>query len=256
MLRVQDEARWIDRVIRAMWQCCDRIVVFDDDSVDNTVAICESMNATVYRSPFEGLNEAKDKNFLLEKVEELNPDWVLHLDGDEELAPGGAERIRSLTALEFDSYRFHFLYLWDRPDQIRTDGVYRHYSRGSMFRFRPGLRFPDTAHGGNFHCGNVPEPGSQAEADVKILHYGYLHREDRIRKYIKYNKEDPESVPEDRYRHIVQGDVPEVPADMQQWRGFGWAPQGFLQHAGPLRLEPLSEHLIPQGIECQLVNQS
>jgi glycosyltransferase involved in cell wall biosynthesis len=222
MLRVKNEARWIERVLKAGAPVCERIYVLDDHSTDGTQVICRSM-------PFEGTNETRDKNWLLERVEQARPDWVLHIDGDEEIEPGGCAKIRALVERgdRPDAYRFRFLYLWDRPDQIRTDRWYSTVTRISLFRLRPGARFQSMA-GAGLHCGSAPEPETVAYCDVTIIHWGYLHREDRIRKYHWYNAPDKHPIPEleDGYRHMVIGDL--FPAD------------SMFRHAGPLRLEPLS----------------
>ncbi len=49
MLRIKDEARWIERVLRSMLPVCERIFVFDDHSTDDTVAICESIPEVTLR---------------------------------------------------------------------------------------------------------------------------------------------------------------------------------------------------------------
>ncbi len=231
MLRIKDEARWIERVLRAMLPVCEHIFIFDDHSTDDTVKICRSFSqVTVFESPFEGLEETRDKNYLIEKVEQVAAaeDWILALDGDEELAPGSCEEILRLTnhPNALDAYRFQVLYLWDRPDQIRVDRWYANFRRPSLFRLRPGARF-HSGHGGGFHCGNVAGAQSIGDCSVKILHWGYMNREDRIRKYHWYNAPDKQPVPavEDGYRHMVVGDL--FPADSK----FRWA--------GPLELRAL-----------------
>ncbi len=230
MLRIKNESRWIVAVLSSLSLACDHIFVMDDNSDDDTRELARKVpNVTVFESPFDGVNETRDKNWLLEKVGEFKPSWIVHVDGDEEIAAPGHERIREIATREVgaDAYRFHVLYLWDRPNQIRTDGIYLNFWRGSMFRYRPGTQFHSARpSSGGFHCGNVPEPREIQKADVNILHYGYMHREDRLRKFDWYNKIDPNNAAEDRYRHMVLGDV--FPADSQ-----------FL-HAGPLQLSRLN----------------
>lgn len=240
MLRIKNEERWIEKVLRSMLPACRQIFVFDDHSIDSTPEICQSIEQVkLFHSPFQDLNEARDKNWLLEIVEQAARagDFILSIDGDEEIAPGGCELIQLLAEKSngADAYRFQVLYLWNRPDQIRADRWYRDYRRPSLFRFRPGARFHSRTSGG-FHCGNVPEPNQIGDCGIRLIHWGYMHREDRIRKWNFYNCHDPVNhsegydprFPERRsYPHIVQGDIPEVPAE------------AVLMHAGPLKLEAL-----------------
>lgn len=232
MLRIRDEARWIADVLRSIQPLCERVVVFDDHSSDGTPEICESLGGTVIRSPFDGLNEVRDKNALLAHVRGLNPDWVMHLDGDEVLQEGGAEKIRAALSPSVASYSLRIVYLWNRMNQIRTDGIYGRFKRGSLFRLAgqpDSVTFRATGNGGNFHCGNVPAGlvGAEVDLEVSLWHMGYLHAEDRLRKFAWYNHQDPGNIAEDCYRHVAQGDLPELPA------------AAHFRHAGPLRLEPL-----------------
>jgi glycosyltransferase involved in cell wall biosynthesis len=226
LLRVKNEGRWIARCIASIRPLCDRILVLDDHSTDDTVQICSDLGVRVYPSPFHGLDEARDKNWLLDQAR--GSDWVVMIDGDEELAPGGAAilsaemAVRSRRCISLD-----VLYLWDKEDQVRTDGVYREFLRQSIFR--PGTAKYTSGPAPNFHCGNVPLsirfPYYRSKA--KLLHYGYLNQSDRLRKYEWYNQADPNNESEDRYRHMVVGDA--FPATAK------------FRHGGPLLLKPLSE---------------
>ena len=93
----------------------------------------------------------------------------------------------------------------------------------------------NTNHVG-LHTSNAPGLGGMRvqALNVFLLHYGYLHREDRVRKYRWILSIDPNNEAEDYYRHSVQGDIPEVPADLK------------LKHAGPLNLTRIPERLVPK----------
>jgi glycosyltransferase involved in cell wall biosynthesis len=231
MMRIKNEGRWIERVLRSMMAVCERIYILDDHSTDETVAICRRFSqVTLWNSEFEGVQETRDKNWLLSKIEERVPagTWIIAIDGDEEIAPGGAEVIRWIAENPHspDAVRFHVQYLWDSETQWRTDGIYLDFHRPSMFRLVPLQRFFSAA-GGGFHCGNVPDGGGAPRAEVRLLHYGYLHREDRIRKFEWYNAADKQPIPEleDGYRHMVIGDL--FPADSE------------FRHGGPLQMRSL-----------------
>jgi len=229
MLRIRNESRWIKRVIESILPLCSRVHVFDDNSIDDTVAICRSIpGVLVTSSPWDTTDEARDKNALLDQVDRHGgADWLIHIDGDEVLTHS-ARLADAIHTTYSACLSLPVLYLWDTEDQIRVDGVYGDFMRESAFRYR-GERFKRTSAGGSFHCGNVPEEVRANRGYVKapLLHFGYLHREDRIRKLAWYRSIDPDNKHEDNYRHIAQGDIPEIPADAK------------MKHGGPLELRPL-----------------
>lgn len=231
LLRVKNEARWLERALLSIYPLCNHVLVFDDHSTDETAAIASRMGASVFLSPFEGLDEARDKNYLLGKAWRLfaKPgDVGVMIDGDEELAAGDGEVIRREME-NVDALSLRVLYLWNDENTVRVDGVYGRFSRSSVFRFTDeALSFPHTSAGGNFHCSNVPHQliHSAIRSAARLWHYGYIDREDRIRKYHWYNAKDPNNHNEDGYRHMVQGDIDAIPATRR------------LRHAGPLRLIP------------------
>lgn len=235
-LRVKNEARWIADVLRSIEGVCDLgIVLFDDHSEDATREIAAGFaSVEVVESPFSGLNEARDKDYLLQAIwsRAQAGDWCLMIDGDEVLATPDAEIIRK-AAEEPDpaalSYSLRVLYLWDSPQQIRTDKGYGRFRRESMFKLvTPENRFRHkSGSSANFHCSNVPQAQRSACVNLpaRLLHYGYIDREDRIRKFKFYNRTDPNNFIEDFYRHMVIGDL--YPAESQ------------FAHGGPLTIEPL-----------------
>jgi glycosyltransferase involved in cell wall biosynthesis len=231
MLRVKNEARWIERVLESIG-LCDTIIVLDDHSTDGTPEICEACEAVVYRSEFDGIHEARDKDFLLQKVWEHGAqvgDYCLMIDGDEALHDDDWPAIEQAMKISWPCCSLHIVYLWDREDQVRVDRWYREFRRPSLFRLTSrSLTFRRTSFGGNFHCSSAPAQllNSITPIGARLLHFGYLYREDRVRKYEFYNLVDPNNAIEDGYRHMVIGDL--FPAA-----------SSFL-HAGPLELKPLS----------------
>ena len=228
MMRCRNESRWIKRSIESIAPLCNGgIAVFDDHSTDGTAEIAASITGVaLMRSPFTELNEARDKNLILAGIR-ADADWVVAIDGDEELrAPEAlASAMQTSKAL---CLSLPIWYLWDREDQMRVDGVYGNFHRESVFRPRPGARFHE-GPAPNFHCGNVPPVLRERREIVNapLLHYGYIERDDRLRKYSWYNAKDPDNHSEDCYRHMVQGDIVEVPHD------------AVLKHGGPLSLRQL-----------------
>ena len=233
MMRIKNEARWIRRVLESALRVCARVYVLDDHSTDATFDICQQLRVgdrvRLFRSCFDGLDESRDKNWMLEVIRlGTNAEWVLAIDGDE-LLMDHAELVATTQSGKSDCYALRVLYLWDRKDQVRTDGVYGRFWRPSLFRLGAGGSFQSTNYGGNFHCGNVPrELMSNAQrSDVRLLHFGYMDARDRRRKFDWYNEKDPNNTIEDQYQHMIQGDQGGPPADTK------------LKHAGPLELASL-----------------
>lgn len=243
-LRIKNESRWIERVVRSIMPVCDHVVILDDHSTDGTPEICESLGVEVIRSPFTGLNESRDKQYLLElayrdvgrqwHAHHDAPYWMLGTDGDEELVAEDVPLIlEAVQNPNIHAYSLRIQYLWDRPDQWRVDGVYGNFRRPSLFRLmNPAFTYKTTPFGrdgANFHCSSTPQEmiHHSRPCEARLLHWGYIDREKRLAKYEFYNRVDPGNSGEDCYRHCIQGDVPEIPASAR------------LRHAGPLELRSL-----------------
>lgn len=87
-LVTRNEAAHLDRVMEAV-RGADEIVVVDSGSDDGTVEIARAHGARVIHRAWSGY--AEQKAFALGQC---THDWVLNLDGDEVLPPGGLETIR------------------------------------------------------------------------------------------------------------------------------------------------------------------
>ena len=258
ILRIKSEARWIKEVIESILPVCERVLVLDDHSEDDTPEICEAFGdpVTVYRSKFDGLDETRDRQFLLDRAMELvpttptdwlsggttSPWWALACDGDEILVPTGPAAIRKFiedgdreiipVPRPGDRHvaKLRVRYLWNDRQHYRVDGVYAQFARPSLFRLMNRMfKFQTTPWGGNFHCSSIPQELLHHAHEIcegaDLLHLGYMDQSDRLRKFEFYNTMDPNNIPEDRYRHMLVGDT--FPAD------------SIFRHGGPLQLKEL-----------------
>ena len=83
-MRVKNESRWIKRSIASIAPLCNAgILVLDDHSTDDTPDVARASGAKVWASTFEGLDEVRDKNFLMASAHLYAADWVIMIDGDE-----------------------------------------------------------------------------------------------------------------------------------------------------------------------------
>ena len=115
MYRVKNEERWIEQSIKSIYNFCDEIVVFDDNSTDNTKKICTGFDKVVdiHTKTDSSFDEARDRNLLLNLALKRNPDLLLSLDGDEIFLPGSEKIIHE----EIDVLYPCLLYTSDAADE-------------------------------------------------------------------------------------------------------------------------------------------
>ena len=251
LLRVKNESRWISRVLHALQPLCAHILLLDDHSTDPTPQIAAMAGAEVIHSTFEGLDESRDKDYLQRELYRrygpfrIGRDWALMIDGDEALDPASIPLLAQAVNQGSDcAYSLRILYLWNGEDQIRTDGVYARFRRPSLYPLGPvaeGFSVGRVGRGG-FHCCSIPRRyfGYSRHCEAALLHFGYLDREMRLRKWDWYNAVDPHNVVEDHYRHMIQGDVDRRACSWCAQNGREHIisiPNEKLRHAGPVVLE-------------------
>ena len=95
MYRVKNEERWIEQSIKSVYDFCDEIVIFDDNSTDNTKKICTQFDKVVeiHSKTDSTFDESRDRNLLLNMALKRKPDVLLSLDGDEIFLPGSGKII-------------------------------------------------------------------------------------------------------------------------------------------------------------------
>lgn len=163
VLSVRNEERYIERVLRSVsW--ADEIIVVDNESTDKTPDIAKSFGAKVYRKKNDPmLNKNKNLGF-----EQATKEWILNLDGDEEVTDELRYEIQDLL----------------KKDSIAPDGYW--ISRKNIIFgkwIRHGLWWPDKQlrlfrrGKGRFPCNHIHEylivDGKTADLSSPILHHNY-----------------------------------------------------------------------------------
>lgn len=267
-MRIRDESRFIAKSLARTYQIAQTVVIFDDNSTDQTENCC--IAATVgmelfpevaaqytgqmlwildtntikgyrgerrilhyIRSPFANcvrpkhrIDETRDK-FVLWKylTSSIEFEICICLDGDEVLSRAAIRHFD--TAIEMlnksDILEVPVLYLWDSEDRIRVDGCYGRLDDSYPIARHPRIftikrlseeqlfmtNFKTSMHGASFHCGSVPQEGwnripTRAVFPHPIVHFGYIDRALRERKYEFYHSLDGANEREGNYAHIIE----------------------------------------------------
>ena len=136
--RLKNEERWIKKSLESVLSFCDSAIILDNGSIDNTVKVCnEFSNVYIIEQPNLPFDESRDRNTLLQKALELKPDYILSMDGDEIIMPDSKKILEEeLEILYPDSnvFTFQFLYMWDKLNLYRYDGVYENIWQQRLFK--------------------------------------------------------------------------------------------------------------------------
>jgi len=217
MYRLKNEAKWIEKSLESISNLCSKIVILDDGSTDNTIEICRSFSNVVdiFQQKDLQLDEHRDRTKLLTMALKQNPDYLLALEGNEFFMPKSIEiLLEELNIIYPDNYvfQFQFLYMWDKFNQYRYDGVYQNIwsSRLMSMKNQPKkLFFNPSVTNGNHHIDYLPlhklDFKNTIRSNVKILHYGNFDKKLRESKFKFYSKNNPDSVGKDSYQHIISG---------------------------------------------------
>lgn len=199
---VKNEAdRYLRQVLDAAKAYITDAVIIDDGSTDDTVAVCKEVLAGIplyivenRESKFH--NEVELRRQQWQETLHTNPDWIVTLDADEIFESKFAHEVLQLIQDDtVDAYYFRLYDFWDET-HYRDDALWcaHHYYRPFLIRHRP-----DTVsyqwHEAAQHCGRFPREIRQlpyALSHLRLKHYGWANPHDRLFKYGRYKRLDPD----------------------------------------------------------------
>lgn len=200
MLVKNESERWLEKVLQQIESVCDKIIILDDCSTDNTPEICSKYGEVFYSDKsYWGINELKQRKFLWELAthEAKDGDWILCLDADETLPESQVELVKSYMLLadevKCNGLGFELYDMWD-DTHYRDDELWNAHLRPWVMavKYEAGKEYfwKETA----LHCGRFPMNSgcNIAMSPLKIQHWGWSRTEDRKKKYERYIQADPE----------------------------------------------------------------
>jgi len=197
-MRTKNENWIIDKTLKALSNFCDTVVIYDDQSTDNTEEICKSYdfvdwNSSPSRDPYIW-NAGQQATDVFKFVEKHDPDYILMLDADEVPTPSiinffdsidGEVNLWKTRMVNLIRDQYHY-----RTDKYRTtagvninwnpfgdEAWSKHtlmkYNKEHSYTYEPlkiGLGSFGPVHPAP---NNVPSPHKSTE-DFYIIHYGRI----------------------------------------------------------------------------------
>lgn len=202
MVTKNEAHRYLDAATRHALSYLDGLLVFDDNSTDQTCSIASDNGALVLIKPEEIPafleHEGAFRQASLEALERVfslkKNDWILVIDADEFMAAADirnsmeqeiakAEQRQAWSAL---LGRKEIWAIDDGRFLMRVDGQWGGMRCTRLFKWRSGGQIEQKKMG----CGNEPTYIRQAPMSpveqFEMLHFGYLDQHDAVEKYNRY----------------------------------------------------------------------
>ena len=190
-LGVKNEEIFIEKTLDVLSIFCDKIIIVDDHSTDNTELICTSYEKVEWhkniKHDWRVRCDGMQHMIAIEAIKLHNPDYVLSLDADEIPFTNMPDFIDALDD-SINLWLLPFVQLWKdefhhRTDKfVMSDGSNVNYdafnggaTKGSLFKWIDGFEYKYhlDRHLLRMEPYNVPQP-HQTCYKTGILHYGKL----------------------------------------------------------------------------------
>jgi len=189
--------RYLARVIANCQALCDRVLVVDDHSEDDTLSLAADLGCVTSQTRsdagFWGRDETAARAQLwLEATALAGQDgWVYVADADHELVGIDRDGMQMLTRSNIVTcWAWPLADCWDSDALMRIDGYWQAHTtpRPWMFRVSPTATYAPHWDRKAIHAGHAPHnyPMLAGTAPGFIRHLGYVEREARERKSKRY----------------------------------------------------------------------
>ena len=193
LLAKNEADRYLTQAVRAAQLVCDTVLLLDDGSTDDTIALAEELGCQVRSREAEGMwgkESAARAQLWSWGAEEAGDGWLFVLDADHELvAPTEAWR-GMLETWQVNAWGIPLYDCWDDPQRHRADGHWQGYQVARPWLFRPSVCPHPTWSGRGLHSGhapiNYPYHMGVAPSGVWLRHYGWMSATDREAKLARY----------------------------------------------------------------------
>ena len=164
---VKNEEEYLPKCLNSIKDIVDEIIIVDTGSTDKTVEIAEKFGAKVYYFKWnDNFSEARN-----ESLKYATKDWILILDGDDELYPENRNNLRLLLNSELDEKAIYYFETLSYFGIKIEDGNIAVNINPRLFKNNRGIYYKGEVHN---QLVVMQEEYNVICESVKVHHYGYL----------------------------------------------------------------------------------
>jgi glycosyltransferase involved in cell wall biosynthesis len=200
MLVRNEQDRYLKSVLEQMWSVCNRLIVLDDASDDDTPVICAEYADLVVIShqSYWGIDELKQRKKLWEIATQhaRAGDWILCMDADETITNINLlpDLITYAEQQGINSIGFPLYDMWDET-HYRDDKYWNAHKRSWVMCVKYFSKKKYVWREQALHCGRFPVNTNYdkiaGHKRMVIQHWGWSRAPDREAKYKRYMDADP-----------------------------------------------------------------
>ncbi|HBV85550.1 MAG TPA: glycosyl transferase [Desulfosporosinus sp.] len=200
MLVHNESGRYLERVLKQATEYIDHAVLLDDASEDNTIQLCQEILQEIPLTLLSNeepqfYNEILLRKQLWEMAVSTHSEWIIILDADEMFEEDGPKQLRELLeySSDIDYVSFRLFDLWTE-NYYREDSLWQAHKWYRPFIVRNIPDFQAKWQETPQHCGRFPMNITDlrgSTSPLRIKHLGWVRPQDRLAKYYRYKKLDP-----------------------------------------------------------------
>ena len=183
---VKNEEENLERCLESVKDLADEIIVVDTGSTDGTAALAKRFGARVFHFPWnDSFADARN-----ESLSKATGDWILIMDADDELEPGGRDALLALAQNGTEGTDIYccqtLCYSGARADpcNVMINMNIRLIRNGKGYRYR-GRIHEQLVRGVDSEAGPLP----MTMTNIRFHHYGYLRSQIEKKEKHKRNME-------------------------------------------------------------------
>lgn len=178
VILTKNESKHIERCIAPWVGVCNEILIVDNGSTDDTIALALHQGATIYQTTWKGYSETKN-----EGNKQAQHDWIISLDADEVAEPSLVAAVKQLFQHMPPKEQVFSI----RRKMIFANQLIRYGSGRNEYRIRV---FNRTIAHWNHHAvhEDIEYPTGLKPIRLKgyVLHYSYISDQDHLNKLNRY----------------------------------------------------------------------